>query len=185
MRCHSKEDKAGAKKVISLHTTPLPLDITCSEEDCNADEEAARQLEQEHNIDYDLCIGSLIYLEMTRYNIVIAVNKLAKFSKHPVREHFEALLHSLRYLRDTTNPGIKFYHYHLESPITKMLIAENIHNLILSLASCIPCGTIMWMVLHHHLTGGIMDHSSKLLDPVTMSSAETEYSCIIFMATSH
>ncbi len=122
---------------------------------------------------------------MTRYNIVIAVNKLAKFSKHPVREHFEALLHSLRYLRDTTNPGIKFYHYHLESPITKMLIAENIHNLILSLASCIPCGTIMWMVLHHHLTGGIMDHSSKLLDPVTMSSAETEYSCIIFMATSH
>jgi hypothetical protein len=35
--------------------------------------------------------------------------------------------------------------------------------------------------------GGIMDHSSSFMDPVTMSSAEAEYNegCTAFMAASH
>jgi hypothetical protein len=51
-----------------------------------------------YNIDYASGIGSLIHLGMTRCDIVYAVNKLAKFGRKPGRNHFEAILHILRYL---------------------------------------------------------------------------------------
>jgi hypothetical protein len=63
-------------------------------------------LETEYNVDYASCIGSLIYLSMTRCDTVFAINKLAKYSKYPGRNHFEALFHLLRYLRDHAYYGL-------------------------------------------------------------------------------
>jgi hypothetical protein len=39
------------------------------------------------------------YLRMTRCNIVYAVNELAKYSRKPGKNQFEAMLHVLRYLK--------------------------------------------------------------------------------------
>jgi hypothetical protein len=88
-------DTAGCKKIISHHSTPLPLDFIPTSEDCSVDEDASKLLEQEYNIEYASCIGSLIYLAMTRCDITFAVNKLAKYSKKPGKAHFEAMLHTL------------------------------------------------------------------------------------------
>jgi hypothetical protein len=82
-------DTAGSKKVMSLHSTPLALDVVPTSEDCSGDEVASKVLEQEYNIDYASCILSLIYLAMTRCDITFAVNKLAKYSKRPGKVHFE------------------------------------------------------------------------------------------------
>jgi hypothetical protein len=68
--------------------------------DCGVDETSSKQLAIEYNIDYASCVGSLIYLGMTRVDILYAVNKLAKFTHKPGKVHFEAMIHLLRYLRD-------------------------------------------------------------------------------------
>jgi len=102
-------DTAGKPKNDREHITPLALDFIPTSDDCSSSEDAARQLEKEYSIDFASCIGSLIYLGMTRCDIVHAVNKLAKYTKQPERNHFNALLHVLRYLRDNVLLGIKFY----------------------------------------------------------------------------
>jgi hypothetical protein len=90
-------DVAGAPKVDRAHSTPLPLDFILTSNDCSTDEAAAKALEREYNIDFASCVGSLIYLGMTRCDVVHTVNKLAKFTRQPGRNHFEALLHVLWY----------------------------------------------------------------------------------------
>ncbi len=111
-------DTAGSKKITHHHSTPLAFDFVPTIEDCIIDEDASKILERKYNIDYASCIGSLIYLAMTRCGITFAVNKLAKFSKRPGKVHFEAMLHVLWYLRDNCLVGIKFYSNTMESPIT-------------------------------------------------------------------
>jgi hypothetical protein len=93
---------------------------------CSIDEASSKQLATEYNINYASCVGSLIYLGMTRVDIVFAVNKLAKFTHKPGRLHFEAMIHLLRYLRDHSHVGVRFYNDYLNAPMTKALIAENI-----------------------------------------------------------
>jgi hypothetical protein len=99
-------ETAGAPKNDREHITPLALDFIPTSDDCSASEDVARELEKEYNIDFASCIGSLIYLGMTRCDIVYAVNKLAKFTRQPGQNHFEGLLHVLRYLRDNARLGI-------------------------------------------------------------------------------
>jgi hypothetical protein len=86
---------AGSKKITHHHSTPFTLDFVPTIEDFSIDEDASKILERKYNIDYASCIGSLIYLTMTRCDITFAVNKLAKFSKRPGKVHFEAMLHVL------------------------------------------------------------------------------------------
>jgi hypothetical protein len=93
-------DSAGIKRDVTFHPTPLPLTFVPTTEDCSPDDNAVKQLESEFNVEYSSCIGSLIYLSMTRCDTVYAINKLAKFSKRPGRKHFEAMFYLLRYLRD-------------------------------------------------------------------------------------
>jgi hypothetical protein len=103
------------------------------------------------------------------------------------------MLHVLRYLRDNSLIGIKFYSDMKNSPITHMLVAENIQqsypfftfsdsswNDDVDTGRSTGCFIVVYM-------GGIVDHSSNLPDPVALSSAEAEYNegCLAFMATSH
>jgi len=120
-------DVAGAPKVDRVHSTPLPLEFIPTSDDCSTDETAAKILESEYNLDSS-CIGSLIYLRMTRCDIVHAVNKLAKYTRMPGRNHFEALLHVLRYLRDNALLGIRFYSELSQAPLIATLKGQQIEQ---------------------------------------------------------
>jgi len=54
-------DTASTKRDVAHHPTPLPLDFVHKSDDCSPDDKAVHLLETEFNIDYDSCIGSLIY----------------------------------------------------------------------------------------------------------------------------
>ncbi len=120
-------ENAGAPKVTRCHETPLVLDFIPTADDCSATEEEVKQLSVSYNIDYASCIGSLIYLGMTRGDIVYAINMLAKHSRKPGRIHFEALLHVLHYLCDNYLLGIRFYSAFGDAPITKILVEQQMH----------------------------------------------------------
>jgi hypothetical protein len=60
------------------------------------DEKNAATLKSEYNIDFASCIGSLIYLGMTRVDISYAVNKMVKYTRNPGRKHLESLIHPSR-----------------------------------------------------------------------------------------
>ncbi|MFN9983118.1 MAG: hypothetical protein ACK53Y_24540, partial [bacterium] len=130
---------------------------------------------------------------MTRTDIIYAVNKLAKFTRKPGKTHFEALIHLLRYLRDNTLWGVRFYSDIFDSPIHQMLTRQNTpeKQLLFGFTDSswnddqdsgrsTGCYIITYM-------GGIVDHSSNMPDPVALSSAEAEYNegCVAFMAASH
>jgi hypothetical protein len=130
---------------------------------------------------------------MTHCNIVYAVNKLAKFTRKPGIKHSEALLHLLRYLRDNPLLGIKFYSDCSRSPLIVMVQSQEIKqnkpffgfsdsswNDNVDTGCSMGCFIITYM-------GGIMDHSSNMLDPVALSLAEAKYDegCVAFMAASH
>jgi hypothetical protein len=186
-------DTAGTKRDLAFHPTPLPLDFIPTADDRSADEKAVQALEAEYNVDYASCIGSLIYLCMTQCDTVFAINKLAKFSKYPGRNHFEVLFHLLRYLRDHTSYGLRFYSNFSSSPISQMLLKEGLTQT----HPFFSFSDSSWDddVDHGRSTGcyiitcmgGVVDHSSNLPNPVALSSAEAEYNegCLAMMATSH
>jgi hypothetical protein len=186
-------ETAGCAKNLRQHDTPLPSGFIPMADDCSAKEEDAKELEVQYNIDFASCVGSLIYLGMTRTDILYAVNKLAKYTRRPGRNHFEAILHLLRYLCDNTLYGVRFYSEIGESPIYQMLLGQNIQekhlffgftdsswNDDVDTGRSTGCFIITYM-------GGIVDHSSNMPDPVALSSAEAEYNegCVAFMAASH
>jgi hypothetical protein len=186
-------ETAGAARNDRPHITPFALDFVPTADDCSSDENAALQLQKEYNIDFASCIGSLIYLGKTRCDIVYAVNKLAKFTRQPGRNHFNALLHLLRYLRDNALLGIKFYSDLSQAPLIATLKSQKIGqsspffgfsdsswNDDIDTGRSTGCFILTYM-------GGIVDHSSNMPDPVALSSAEAEYNegCVAFMAASH
>jgi len=130
---------------------------------------------------------------MTRTDIIYAVNKLAKFTRKPGKLHFEAIVHLLRYLRDNSLYGVRFYSNIADAPIYQMLLNQKIeekHPFFWFTDSSwnddpdhgrsTGCFIITYM-------GGIVDHSSNVPDPMALSSAEAEYNegCVAFMAASH
>ncbi len=90
-------------------TMPLPSTFIPIIDNCSKTEEQANQLSIEFNIDFASCIGSLIYLSMTRVDIAFAVNKLEKFTKQPGKIQLKALIHLLHYLQENNNYGTRFY----------------------------------------------------------------------------
>jgi hypothetical protein len=165
-------DQAGAPKNIRRHDTPLSIHFIPTSDDCSATDKDATKLGIMYNIDFASCIGSLIYLGMTRTDITYAVNKLAKYTRKPGQKQFEALLHLLRYLRDNNNLGLRYYSSVQDAPITQMLIGQNINDnhLLYGFSDSswnddqdsgrsTGCFIITYM-------GGIVDHSSNLPDPV-------------------
>jgi hypothetical protein len=66
------------------------LDCIPSAENNLATEVDAAVLVTEFNLDYTSCVGAHIYLALTRMDIIHAVNKLAKFTRHPGKVHFMA-----------------------------------------------------------------------------------------------
>eukprot|EP00590_Aulacoseira_subarctica_P007531 CAMPEP_0172413906 /NCGR_PEP_ID=MMETSP1064-20121228/456_1 /TAXON_ID=202472 /ORGANISM="Aulacoseira subarctica , Strain CCAP 1002/5" /LENGTH=176 /DNA_ID=CAMNT_0013150305 /DNA_START=198 /DNA_END=724 /DNA_ORIENTATION=- len=65
-------DKAGCKVVLRFHATPLPLDFIPTVDELSADEATANKLMEEYNLDFASCVGALIYLALTRTDIIFA-----------------------------------------------------------------------------------------------------------------
>jgi transposase InsO family protein len=189
-------DTVGCANVSREHTTPLPLEFVPTADDNSVDEAAAEALSNEFNLDVASCVGALIYLALTRVDISHAVNKMAKYTRRPGKNHFMALVHVLRYLRDNSHVGITFYSDLERSPI---------HNLLLKSASTAELGKEMFFTFSDSswnddvdtgrstgcylivYMGGIVDHSSNMPSPVALSSAEAEYNeaCLACMGTNH
>ena len=178
---------------MALHTSPLPTNFTPSTNDLSPTDADALTLSQEYKIDFRSCIGSLIYLTLTRTDILFAVNKLAKFAHRPGKIYFDALVHLLRYLRDNTFWGLKFYSDYSTSPLFNILTNNNLPTTSFFITLCdsswnddVDHGRSTGCFLIFYM-GGIIDHSSNLPDPIALSSAEAEYNqaCLAIMATTH
>jgi len=139
-------DVAGAKKITTLYMTPVPSDFIPTADDCSDNEETSQRLQIEYNIDFASCIGSLIYLGMTRTDIIYSVNKLAKFTRQPGKAHFNALLQLLRYLMDNTYLGIRFYSNFID-PSSTCYNWTLFNNIILFLDFLIPHGMTMLILV--------------------------------------
>ncbi|KAJ8746841.1 hypothetical protein K2173_003847 [Erythroxylum novogranatense] len=64
---------------------------------------------------YQRLVGKLIYLSHTRPDIAYAVGVVSQFMHQPQREHMEAVIRILRYLKGTSGLGIMFgRHGHLD-----------------------------------------------------------------------
>jgi hypothetical protein len=186
-------DGAGCKNVSRYHATPLPLDFIPTSDDNSKSEEDMLKLQEEYKLDFASCVGALIYLALTRVDIAHAVNKLAKFTRLPGENHYNALLHVLRYLRDHSFFGITFYGELSDAPIYKMLKSVNMESnepfLTMSDSSWnddVDTGKSTGMFQNYY-QGGCVDHSSNMPDPIALSTAESEYNqcCLACMAADH
>jgi hypothetical protein len=126
-------------------------------DDCSSSEKESQELSEEINVDFASCIGSLIYLSMTHTDIIYAVNKLAKFTRKPGKVHFAGLLHLLRYLRDNSSYGVRFYS-NLSEPLSiKCCSARTLRKNTPFLASQTPLGTMT------QIMEGVLGVSSSLI----------------------
>jgi hypothetical protein len=80
-------------------TTPLPLGITLSIDDMPKTKD---ELQDMKGIPYCEALGSLMWLQ------VYAVNVLSRFANNPGRAHWNAMKHTLAYLKGTLNYGISY-----------------------------------------------------------------------------
>ena len=60
VRCYI--DPAGVQKTTREHSSILPPSFVPTKNDCSQDEGEAQKLQEEYDIDYASCIGSLICL---------------------------------------------------------------------------------------------------------------------------
>jgi hypothetical protein len=186
-------DSAGCKNNSRYHATPLPIDFVPTSEDNSKSEEDMLKLQSEFKLDFASCVGALIYLALTRVDISHAVNKLAKYTRLPGDNHYHALFHVLRYLRDHPYYGITFYGELSDAPIYKMLKSIDLETkapfLMMSDSSWnddVDTGRSTGM-FEGFYQGGCVDHSSNMPDPIALSTAESEYnqSCLACMAADH
>ena len=186
-------DTAGVPETQRKINTPLPFDFKSTKEDQAKDEDKSKEIQKEYNIDFAACVGCLIYLSYTRYDILYAVNKLTKFTRKPGKAHMDAIVHVLRYLRDNPTLGIRYYANWNESPLCKMLKENGLstNNELVTFSDSswqddidTSRSTGSYIVIYR---GGIVDHSSNLPEPIALSSAEAEYNeaCLGCMATAH
>jgi hypothetical protein len=182
----------GCPNVTRFHTTPLPSDFVPSASDNSLSDEAAGVLSTEYNLDFASCVGALIYLALTRTDIIHSVNKLAKLTRKPGRAHFNALVHLLHYLCDNVYYGVRYYSDMVRSPVYKILQENKFdcRHLFYTFSDSSwqddeDTGRSTGCFLVYYM-GGIVDHSSNMPDPVALCSAEAEYNeaCLACMATS-
>ena len=54
-------------------------------------------------------LGKCMWLSTsTRPDITFAVNKIARFASKPTEDHYNALVHLVRYIKGTVDPGLRF-----------------------------------------------------------------------------
>ena len=99
-----------------MRATLLPIKFVSTSND-NSTEEDMLKLQTKLMLDFASYVGALIYLALTRVDFAHAVNKLAKYTRLPGENHFHALLHFLKYLRDHSFYGITFCSKLSDAPV--------------------------------------------------------------------
>ena len=141
-------------------------------EDVSTSDEQVEKLTREYNIQYRVCIGSLIYLLSKRVDLSFAVHKLSKFSANPGKVHFEGLVHLLRYIRDNNTLSLKYYADMNDATVTDLLRQANIktknHLMAFSDSSWQDCpatgiSTGAYIIFYQ---GGPIDHGTHVPGPV-------------------
>uniref|UniRef100_A0A803NM80 Retroviral polymerase SH3-like domain-containing protein n=1 Tax=Cannabis sativa TaxID=3483 RepID=A0A803NM80_CANSA len=73
---------------------------------------------------YRRLVGRLIYLSFTRPDLVYTVHILAQFMQHPLQDHWDAALRTVRYLKGCLGQGI-LLRTDCELSLTALYIAQN------------------------------------------------------------
>jgi hypothetical protein len=164
-----------------------------TKDDASKNDVQVEDLMRKYNVHYRACIGALIYLTATRVDISFLVSKLAKFSENPGDKHFAALVHLLRYLRDNTYLGLKYYANPSDAPLSDLLRGAGISTSYPVIGFSDSSwqddpdtgrSTGCYIVFYQ---GGPVDHCTHVPTPVAQSSAESEYNaaCTGCMSLAH
>lgn len=117
---------------------------------------------------YQRLVGKLIYLSLTRPDIVYVVSVLSQFMHCPTKKHPDAVTHILRYLRGTPGKGLLF--------------KKNEERGITWFANADQAGSIKdyrsTSEYYTKLQGNLVTWRSKKQSVVACSGAEVEYRAI-------
>lgn len=118
---------------------------------------------------------------LTHTDVLFAINKLTEFAHHPGEPHFEAILHLLHYLQGNNFWGLKFHSDYSTSSLYFILHNNNLPTTTSFITLCDSSWNVDDNTGHNtgntgcfliFYMGGTIDHSSNLLDPINLSSAE-------------
>ena len=102
-------DSVTVKESTKFYKTALTYDMIFTKVDTSTSGDQVEKLTREFNIHYRAWIGSFIYLWSTRVDLIFAVHKLSTFSENSSKVHSEVLVHLLRYIKENTTLGLKYY----------------------------------------------------------------------------
>ena len=87
-------------------STPLPPGLILSHDDCPTNTPNTNEMK---DVPYCEALGSLMWLQVaTRPDLSYAVNILSRFAHNPGKPHWNALKHTLAYIKGTTHYGVTF-----------------------------------------------------------------------------
>jgi hypothetical protein len=89
-------------------STLLPAGLILSADDSPKNKD---ELDDMKNVPYQQALGSLMWLQVaTRPDLSYAVNLLSRYANNPGQRYWEALKHTLAYLKGTSDYGITYQH---------------------------------------------------------------------------
>ena len=176
--CHNDAPTGQPK----LRDTPAPPDYVFTiENQPTTSADHARICETYADLDFCSCLCMILYLAYsTCADILFIICKLAKACINPGIKDFDALYWLLSYLCKYPTYGIYFYPTATNSPVNKLLAANNVTYsdiIVFSNASWQDCPNTGHSTIGHltFYQGGLIAANSGVPLPVAMSSAEAEY----------
>ena len=123
--------------------------------------------------EYRELVGSLIYLMIaTRPDISYVVTKLSQFMAKPNKNHLSAAKRALRYIKGTSNHGLKFSKVDVPLYLTGFSDSD--------WGSSEDCKSISGYCFQLQLCGPLISWKSKKQPVVALSSCEAEYVALTF-----
>jgi len=87
-------------------STPLPPGLILENDNCPTN---AQDIDEIKNVPYREVLGLLMWLQVaTRPDLSFVVNILSRFAHNPGKPHWNALKHTLAYIKATTHYGVTF-----------------------------------------------------------------------------
>ena len=160
--------------------SPLPSDMTFSAADRSPDQTSVKNLELIYGFRPIEAVASLNFLANTAFEELFAIRKCCSHMQLPGEKHFKAILHLLHHIRCHPPNALCYYVDPTQSPLATLLKDAGLSNidpsfLTITDSSWGDCddrrSTGCYLVL---LQGGLVDFSSFVPTPITMSSAEAE-----------
>ena len=103
---------------VNEKPTPLAPGVILTADNCPSVDDEKAAMEMDPYCNYRSIIGALLYLAgACRPDIAFAVNSLARFTSNPGMEHWESLVHLLKYLKGTMTEGITFHGNRLQNQV--------------------------------------------------------------------